>query len=55
MYAWGQPIPPASFLQWLDTVLGRSAPFTPKSLRASQMPTPYLLVSVSGTTRLPLV
>lgn len=38
-----------------STVLGRSAPFTPKSLRASQMPTPYLLVSVSGTTRLPLV
>lgn len=29
--------------------------FYPKSLRASQIPTPYLLVSVSGTTRLPLV
>ena len=37
-------------------VLGRSVPLTPESLRASQMPAPHLLlVSVSGSTRLPLV
>lgn len=44
------PISPVACL-----VLGRSAPLTPVSPRAPQIPAPYLLVSVSGTARLPLV